>query len=197
MASQPREGIRARDLDDVIELATRRAEARADEVSIEEVERIAAELDISPAEVRAAIDELKRRRAAEAAAEGTRRAGDRIRRGRLKQIALAVGALLLLGALWTPISLGGKLSAVEQHRADIDNALERQRAVEARLAGRAPTPAVDAERAGADNRVRIARQRHDEAAAAYNRAAGRPPAMLFRGLFGYPATVPPSSEVAR
>lgn len=188
-------GLKARDLDDVIELATRRAEARQDELSRAELERIAAELDISPAEVEAAVSELKRRRAAEKAAAGARLAGDTLRRKRLTRIGLAVGGVVLLLALWTPFSLGGKLSEVERRRSQVHNVVERQAAVQARLGDRAPTREIDAELAGAENRVRIEQRHYDEAAAAYNRAAGGFPALLFRGIFGYPATVPLSADM--
>ena len=63
-----------------------------------------------------------------------------------------------------------------------------------RLRGRAPDREVDAELAGAENRVRIAQRQYDEVATAYNRAAGGFPAALFSGVFGYPAKVPLSAD---
>lgn len=189
-------GLKARDLDDVIAVATRRAESRQDELSRAELERIAAELDITPEEVDAAVNELKRKRAAEKAAQGAALAGDTMRRKRMQRIAIGVGAALVLLALWTPLSLGGKQSEVERRRSQVANAVERQQAVEARYAGRPPTREIDAERAGAENRVRIEERHYDEAATAYNRAASGFPVSLLRGIFGYPDKVPLSAELS-
>lgn len=187
-------GLPSGDLYAVIELATRRSEAKDDELSLAEVERIAAELGISKAEVDAAVAELKRRRVAERAAAGAEQVERTVRRRQGLRIAAGVGLVVAMLMAWTPISLGSKYTAVEQHRSAVINALERQKAVQARLAGRAPDREVDAELAGAENRVRIAEKRYDEAATVYNRAAGGWTSGLFGGLFGYPDAVALSAD---
>lgn len=184
----------SRDLDDVIELATRRSARRDDMLSMDEVKRIAAELDISEAEVEAAAAELERRRQAERAAEGAERVQAVARRSTAIRVAAVVGIVLALLVAWTPLSLGGKYTLVEQQRSAVANAIERQAAVKARYAGRAPDREADAELSGAENRVRIAEGHYDAAATAYNRSAGGLPG-LFGGLFGYPDSVPLSADI--
>jgi len=68
--------------------------------------------------------------------------------------------------------------------------------VQARLEGRAPDREVDAEIAGAENRVRIERKRYDEAAADYNRVAGGFNARWVTIFSGHPKRVPMSMEVS-
>ncbi len=187
-------GLPSQDLDDVIELATRRAARRDDTLSMDEVKRIAAELDISEAEVEAAAAELRRRRQAERAAEGAERVQAVARRSTALRAAAAVGVVLALLVAWTPLSLGGKYTLVEQQRSAVANAIERQAAVQARYAGRDADRDADAELSGAENRVRIAEGHYDAAATAYNRAAGGLSG-LFAGLFDYPDAVPLSADI--
>lgn len=184
----------AQDLDDVIELATRRSAREDDSLSLDEVKRIAAELDISAEEVEAAAAELKRKRQAERAAEGAARVKATGRRNRAVQVAGVLGVVLVLLVAWTPLSLGGKFTAVEQQRSAVRTAVERRAEVRARYAGRAPDRETDAELSGAENRVRIAQGHYDTAASAYNRAAGGLSG-LFSGLFGYPDSVPLAADV--
>lgn len=187
-------GIRPSDLDDVIEIAARRAEQRSDVVTRAEIEAIARELDIPDADVDAALHELERRRAAEAAAAGVARANTRARAHRIKQaaIGLAVALVVLLGWSWWRLS--GRHAALEAQRAQVYNVVERQAATVEQWGDRPASPERDAELSGAENRVRIERRHYDAAAAAYNRVAGGFPAVIFRGLLGYPPPAPLSNE---
>lgn len=187
--------IRARDLDDVIEIAARRAEQRQDEVSREEIAAIARELDIPDADVDAALHELRRRRAAEAAAAGVARAEGRARSHRLKQAAIVTVVVLVALVGWSYAALNGRLAAVERQRSQVHNVVERQAAVEAQWRDRSPSPARDAELSGAENRVRIERRAYDDAVTDYNTAAQGFPAVVFRGLLGFPEPQPLSAAV--
>ncbi|MCB9527164.1 MAG: LemA family protein [Myxococcales bacterium] len=195
--NEPREqrGVRARDLDDVIEIAARRAEQRQDEVSRDEIAAIARELDIPDADVDAALHELRRRRAAEAAAQGVARAERRARGHRLKQITIAAAVILAALLGWSYAALNGRLADVERQRSQVYNVIERQAAVEAQWRDRPPSAARDAELSGAENRVRIERRAYDDAVTAYNTAAHGFPAVVFRGLLGYPGPQPLSAAV--
>ena len=195
ISRQARPGIRARDLDDVIEIAARRAEGRADEVSRDEIEAIARELDIPATDVDAALHELRRRRAAEAAAQGVARADRRARGYRIKQLAIITAVVLVALVGWSYASLNGRLAAVERQRSQVANVIERQAAVERTYRARAPTAAGDAELSGAENRVRIERRNYDEAVTAYNTAVQGFPAVIFRPLIGFPGPQPLSAEV--
>ena len=117
----------------------------------------------------------------------------RLREERRKQVRLfaAVAALALLVLLGmaganTHAELRDLHAQVERARAQVENVRERQVAVVARLAS--------AEASAAENRVRIERARYDEAAAAYNAAAGSAWAGLCVTASGLPERAALSNE---
>lgn len=184
-------GVAANDLDDVIELATKEAEAQRDQVSMDEMKAIGGELGLSPEEIEAGAAELRRKRQAELNAAHA----DHLRRRRFLHVGVAVAGVLLLYAGYTGWRMADRMNMVEQQRSQVVNVVERQRAVEGRLEGRPADRNADAERAGSENRVRIERKRYDEVAAAYNRVAGGLMGRLVGAVTGQPARVPLSSEV--
>ncbi|MBK6577713.1 MAG: hypothetical protein IPG17_16245 [Sandaracinaceae bacterium] len=125
----------------------------------------------------------------------------RLREERRKQVRLfaAVAALALLVLLGmaganTHAELRDLHAQVERARAQVENVRERQVAVVARLASAEASAGREAELSGAENRVRIERARYDEAAAAYNAAAGSAWAGLCVTASGLPERAALSNE---
>ncbi|WP_438017722.1 hypothetical protein WMF18_00865 [Sorangium sp. So ce315] len=179
------------DVDEVIALAARLAEADKDRLRIEDLERVGAELEIPPHNVRRAVEELAARRQREAA---QRTAAQRRRRwagAAVSAIALVLGGVLLSARA----SLEQARVEVERRRAQVENVVERRERTRARHEGAAPSPERDAELAGADNRVSIERRRYDQDAGAYNALASGLSEQLVAHLFGLPARVPLSNEI--
>ncbi|WP_437986778.1 hypothetical protein [Sorangium sp. So ce117] len=179
------------DVDEVIALAARLAEADKDRLRIEDLERVGAELEIPPHHVRRAVEELAARRQREAARRAAARRRLRWAGAALSAIALVLGGLLLSARA----SLEQGRAEVERRRAQVENVVERRERTRARHEGAAPSPERDAELAGADNRVSIERRRYDEDASAYNALAAGLSAQLAARLFGLPARVPLSNEI--
>ncbi|WP_437909748.1 hypothetical protein WME95_18830 [Sorangium sp. So ce327] len=179
------------DVDEVIALAARLAEADKDRLRIEDLERVGAELEIPPHHVRRAVEELAARRQREAARRDAARRRLRWAGAALSAIALVLGGLLLSARA----SLEQGRAEVERRRAQVENVVERRERTRARHEGAAPSPERDAELAGADNRVSIERRRYDEDASAYNALAAGLSAQLAARLFGLPARVPLSNEI--
>ncbi|MCP4132743.1 MAG: LemA family protein [bacterium] len=84
---------------------------------------------------------------------------------------------------------------VEQKRAQVINVMERQRAIQERYRGLPLTPAAEAELAGAENRIRVERQRYDNAVSAYNTKAGSFPGSIWSSILDLPKKHPLSHEV--
>ncbi|KYF80760.1 hypothetical protein BE11_49815 [Sorangium cellulosum] len=189
--AEPSEKVDYEDVDEVIALAARLAEADKDRLRIEDLERVGAELEIPPHHVRRAVEELAARRQREAAQELAGR-----RRLRWAGAALA-GIVLVLGAitLSARASLEQARAEVQRRRAQVENVVERRERTRARHEGAAPSPERDAELAGADNRVSIERRRYDEDASAYNALASGLSEQLAARLFRLPARVPLSNEI--
>ncbi|WP_437958343.1 hypothetical protein WME76_00940 [Sorangium sp. So ce119] len=189
--AEPSEKIDYEDVDEVIALAARLAEADKDRLRIEDLERVGAELEIPPHHVRRAVEELAARRQREAAQEIAGR-----RRLRWAGAALA-GIVLVLGGitLSARASLEQARAEVQRRRAQVENVVERRERTRARHEGAAPSPERDAELAGADNRVSIERRRYDEDASAYNALASGLSEQLAARLFRLPARVPLSNEI--
>lgn len=146
-ASDLRQQLRARrdvpdeDIDDIIELAQKRQDEvrRASEgrASVEQIEAIAAELDIAPEHVEDAIGDLRRHReeAAAALAEQARvsKLEQQRRSATLRKLAKGFGALLLgLSVLTGGAAISGRGSVMGAQRevaaaeARVDAALGRQ-----------------------------------------------------------------------
>ncbi len=179
------------DVDDIIGVAAELQQLDADRLSVEELVDVGRQLAIPERFIAPAIAELRRRRDAKLAA-----AAAAARRRRYLLIgAGAVGGLALLAALFGQRGLASAHADVARARAQLVNVQERQ--VGTRALWEASSNARErlAELSGADNRVRVERQRYDEAAAAYNASAGAFPNRLWAALFGYPTRVPPSDAL--
>jgi len=179
------------DVADIIGVASEMQAVAAERLSVEELEEVGRELDIPEHYVRPAIEELRRRRAAQLAAEAKRA---RTRR----TILITAGSVVGIFGLWILIagqSLRGTLLEVDRQRAQVINVVERQEATRAQWAEAPDSDHRQAELSGAENRVRIERQRYDAAATAYNTQAGGFPANIWRAITGLPDTVPLSHQV--
>ncbi len=186
--------VRYEDVDDVIAAAAKAKNEEEELLSVEELEQVAAELDIPQHLVAPAVETVRQRREAELAAE-------RARAVRAKQVRLGVlagggvlGVIVLVLAITTYSSLRDAKLAAERQRAQVINVQERQQATAVQWASAADSPDKQAELSGAENRVRVERARYDELATEYRRHAGGVFGWLARTLAGYPDTLPLSSE---
>lgn len=183
------------DVDDVIGIAAQMKEAEADQLSVEDLQGVAAELDIEPEYVERAVKTLEERRAkAEAEVREVTRKKRLVLGG-----AVAVASLLLVvfcaTALSASATLGELHGAVAQKHAQVANVIERQQSVESKLKGLPMTPDREAEIIGSENRVRVEKKRYDEAATAYNTFAVTWRGKLGATLSSTPDHVPLSHEV--
>lgn len=179
------------DVEEVIAAAARANEERLEQVSVEEVQDIAAQLDIPTDLVAPAIEEVRRRRETQLAEERAREA----RTKRLRLGAAVGGSLLVVViAIWlltARAALEDAKLAVDRQKAQVINVVERQRATVHQWAGAADSPDKQAELSGAENRVRIERARYDELVTVYRGHAGG----LAGTIWGYPSSLPLSSEI--
>jgi hypothetical protein len=179
------------DVDDIIGVAAELEQLDADRLSVEELTEVGRELQIPERFIAPAIAELRRRRDAKLAA-----AAAAARRRRYLFIgAGALGGLALLAALVGQRSLATAHAEVARARAQLVNVRERQQDTRALWEASSNARERLAELSGADNRVRVERQRYDEAAAAYNASAGAFPNRLWTAFFGYPTSVPSSDAL--
>jgi hypothetical protein len=186
----PERRVDVADVDDIIGIASELEARDAERLSEAQLREVAAELGVAEHHVAPAIAELQRRRD-EAAAQAARA------NKRKKTLMFVVGgvvALLLVWGLSVNASLGEELARVAQLRAQVVNVVERQSATRAQWETAPEGPARSAELSGAENRVRLERRRHDEAAAAYNGRAGSFPVSLWAAIFGRPTRLPLSNE---
>lgn len=132
-----RPDVRDADIDDIVGIASELQEADAGRVAVEDVERVASELDVDPRYVDEAIAELARRRAIEAETRSAADAARVARARRVRSAALALGAgtaavvaLVGLGvggsALLASSSLRAADLRVVQAEAALDAVLDRQ-----------------------------------------------------------------------
>ncbi len=177
------------DVDDVIGIAARLDMEAEDQLSLSEVEAVAAELDIDPEHVREATRKLQKDRADERA-ETVRKAA--LRRKLVGVAAAVVTAVLLALTALTGVGhsgLNARYAEVEARQAQIVSVMERQERVEKRYEGLKLDKDREAEIIGADNRVRVERRRYDQAAAEYNRYSSGLSGRLARTVFGHPVRV--------
>ena len=183
------------DVDEVIEAAAKAKNQDADSLSVEELEEMAAELDIPRERVAPAVEEVRRRREQKLASERAQ-AARRHRVWRAIQIGAGALALVLLGWGWsTHAVLRDAKLAADRQRAQVVNVMQRQRATGTQWQAAADSPEKQAELSGAENRVRIERARYDEAVTEYRRHAAGLMARVVIPLTGYPQTLPLSSEL--
>lgn len=183
------------DIEDVIAAAAKARDAEADSISVEEIEAIAADLDIPAHLVAPAVQEVRRRREVKLAAERAQEE-QRARRTKLAtRAAAALAAVLLVAGGYTWSGLREAWFAVAQQRSQVINVVERRAETRAQWADAAESADKHAELSGAENRVRIERKRYDERVTEFNSRASGPLARLVGLLTGYPAQLPLSAEV--
>ena len=182
------------DIDDVIAAAAKAKNEEEELLSVEELEEVAAELEIPKHLVAPAVETVRRRREAALAAERTR--AERARRIRIGLLVAAgvLGVFVLVASFTTYSGLREARLAAERQRAQVINVLERQQATTAQWAGAAESADKHAELSGAENRVRVERARYDELATEYRRRAGGLFGSLVISLTDLPDTLPLSSE---
>jgi hypothetical protein len=189
--------IAIEDVDDVIEAAAKAKEQAVETLSVEELQEVAAEIDIDPELVPAAIEEVRRRRAA--ALEAERREAQAATRRRMIASAV-VGSLGVSIAVWALVVRGSVKDAhieVERRRAQLVNVIERQRATQVQWEASPESPDKNAELSGAENRVRVERKRYDQAVADYRDAVSGPMGRWVASWSDYPDEVPYASEVSQ
>lgn len=182
-----------KDVEEVIAAAAKANDERQDQVSVEELQEMAAQLDIPAELIEPAIVEVRRRREAQLATERERA----IRRKRLGLGAvIAGGVLAVIVLVWlvtTHSALQDSKLAVDRQHAQVVNVMERQRATTQQWSSAPDSPDKQAELTGAESRVRIERARYDELVTTYRKDAGG----LGSWLLGYPSTLPLSSELGQ
>lgn len=187
--------IEREQLDDIIGEAARQKQVAEESLTVDEIQEVAAELDIDEQYVDAAVNELQRR---QKEAEKRRERAEE-RRKRLRKIALwvfvSVGAICLVTFGISYARLNGKLSEAEQKRAQVESVVERQAQTRAQYEGQPTSIEKNAALEGAENRVRIEIRRYDQVAAGYNRSARGFPGNLVTSTLGMPEKLPLSNEV--
>lgn len=186
--------VHYRDVDDVIEAAAKAKNEEAELLSVEELEEVAAELDIPAHLVGPAVETVRRRREAELAAERARAERAKLVRRIAAGAGGVIGVLVLVLSIRTYTGLRDAKLAAERQRSQVINVMERQRATVQQWATAAESPDKHAELSGAENRVRVERARYDELATEYRRRATGLFGWLVTKLAGYPDTLPLSSE---
>lgn len=183
------------DVDDVIAAAARAKDQEASFLSVEELQEVAAELDIPARLLGPAIEEVKRRREAELARENAAAEASARRLRIALGAAAAVAGLLLMWGLWARASLRDALLEAERQRSQVVNVMDRQVATRAQWVDAPDSADKRAELSGAENRVRVERQRYDDLATEYGKEAMSLGGRVVAWLGGYPAELPLSSEI--
>ena len=183
------ENVNYEDVDEVIGLAAELRHQSEDLLSPEELAAIGEELGIPAEFVDRARQELTRRR--EQAERQARAAAERRRQITLI-VSVVAGVLLLVSAILSFTAVSSARSAyhvVLAQAAEVHNVQDRQASVLALYADRPDSIDRDAEIMGAENRVRVATQRYNEAVATYNLRASRFPASLWLPFTDLPPTI--------
>jgi hypothetical protein len=149
----------------------------------------AAEVGIDPRYVEAALEAVQRDERDEKRAEARKKK-------RMVLAAVIVGTLCVLTIVVGRFSLGSKLAEVDKRRAQLDNVVDRKKALVPQLEKLAKASGdktllvrLTDEMAGAENRISVERKRYNEAAVEYNKAASTPPIGWLRPLTGMPSEV--------
>ncbi len=190
MSTDSKGSIDAEDVDDLVGIAAEMMNHDEGRLDREDLNAVGRELDIPPEYMERARVELARRRA-EAARVAAAKKALRTRIG-IGAAAAAALATVIVGFAYssTASDLHALHEDVEARAAQVRNVEARQQSVTARLGDREPTPDVDAELIGADNRVRVETQRYGTAAADYNEAVSGAWASWVAGVAGLPGHVP-------
>ncbi|RVU48564.1 hypothetical protein EA187_03800 [Lujinxingia sediminis] len=196
MRSTPDPTIDYDDVDDIIATAERLREKARNELTLDEMREVGAEVGIPAEYIDRAHQKLQEVRRAETIA------AIRQKNRRRRLLSIAGGILLVIvvaGAVsyrTTTSRLSELYAEVERHQAEVANVKARQQAVEAHYRDLPDSIDKQAELIGAENRVHVATQRFHEAAARYNSAVRLPPASLITGG-NLPKTVKLSHGTAR
>ena len=179
------------DIDDIIEIAARQKHARAQELSLRDLQEVARDLGIDPEHVDNAVAELDRRRREEAQQQAQRK--------KQLQVAAAIVAgaalLLLVGMGIDRARLSSAHADAMQQRSQVANVVERHRITAEYFADGDDSLERSAELQGALNRVSIETRRYDEAASQYNRRAAGFPSSVWLGFSELPETLPLSDAI--
>ncbi len=183
------------DVDEVIGIAERMMQKQESALSDEELQEVGAELGIPAEYVDRARNELQRRREKERERKKRRR-----RRRRRWKRRLTIGATVagVIFGLWSWVAVSNLRQTharIESQRAEIANQQDRKEAIEEQFADQPDSPEKQAQLTGSENRLRVAIQRYNRAAADYNRRAGSFPAALWAPLVGLPADVPTANDL--
>ena len=190
-----REKIAYEDVDDVIAAAARAKDQEASFLSVEELQEVAAELDIPARLLGPAIEEVRRRRELELERERAR-AEAVARRNRIALVAAAsLTVVLLAWGLWARASVRDAMLEAERQRSQVVNVMDRQVVTRAQWVDAPDSAQKSAELSGAENRVRVERQRYDDLATEYRRRTSSLGGRVVVWLGGYPEQLPLSSEI--
>lgn len=195
MSSPPDPTVDYDDVDDIIATAERLREKARNELTLEEMREVGAEVGI-PADF---IDRAHQKLQEERRAETIAAIRQKNRRQRMLTIIGGILVLILVAGAVSYSSTTSRLNdlyaEVEQHQAEVANQKARQGSVEAHYRDLPDSLDKQAELIGAENRVRVATQRFNEAAARYNRAVRLPPASMLTGG-SLPSMVPLDHDTA-
>ena len=183
------------DVDEVIAAAARAKDREASFLSVEELQEVAAELDIPARLLGPAIEEVRRRRELELARERADAAAAMRRRKIALYGGAALAVVLVVWGLVARASVRDAMLDAEKQRSQVVNVMDRQVATRAQWADAPDSPDKRAELSGAENRVRVERQRYDEIATEYRRRASSLGGRVVVWLGGYPPELPLSSGI--
>lgn len=190
MSDRSGPSIDAEDVDDIVGIAAEMMQRDEGRLAAEDLQAVGRELDIPPEYMERARAELARRRT-----ETARRAA--AKKALRRKLALGGALVLLLGAGIAALAYSSTADELRAlHRdvaagaAQVRNVQDRRAAIDARLGHREPTPDVDAELIGAENRVRVEAQRYAQVAARYNEVASSGWASWVASIAGLPDQVP-------
>ena len=179
------------DVDDIIGVASELHDIDQSRLSVEELQEVAAELDIPTEFVVPAIDALRQRRENLLAA-------DRLRKKRFKTgliISIAALTVLTFSAVGVQSGLSSRLAEAELARAKVLTVLKHQRETKKVWEPRPDSSDRQAELDGAANRVRVETGRYDKAVTEYNQASRGFLHSLARMFSVLPDKLPLSSEI--
>ena len=179
------------DVDDIIGVASELHDIDQSRLSVEELQEVAADLDIPTEFVVPAIEALRARRQNVLAAH-TRK------RKRRKVWAWSAFVLLVIGVFTLLVLQNGlqtRLAEAELARARVLSVLKHQKETKKVWEPRPDSSDRQAELDGAANRIRVEARRYDKAVTEYNQAVTRFPYTLASMLSSLPEKLPLSSEI--
>lgn len=187
--------VKVGDVDDVIELAARYTQRDDDLMTGADLVDIGQQLDLAPAAIEEAVQELHRRRAIQK--EEQEQSVARMAARKKLAIVFGVGTVVLLGLslVFSNAALSTRYAVVEEHAGLVREAMTRAEITERNIA----TLELDAtgragEVLGAQNRITVERRRYDQAVADYNQVAGGLFGGIARALSSKPASMPRAAE---